>query len=660
MFSPTQWFRSQAHAMFQTENIYSSLTPIYYLTKVMGFAPFKLNGKTTKIYSAFHLLWSSFLIIVFGIYATFAVNTAPSEDTLVLKITDSMNIHLCIFSMCGGIFFACIFRNNMSSIVRDLDVVDKEFQGTQFDLKKSYMKTKLYLVIATCVILIYTLAMLTNIFLEHLTSVDYLTFGVTLAYSAPLFPILPLAQFSTFAVILRKRFMWINERMEKVGLQQKLKKTSGSSEKEHLLALIQDLGDKHHKLCTISKKLNKVYAAQILLFMMQAFLMLVTVSFFLIKTYYLRSFSAITIYENIYYPNMLIFHIILLLTVTLICASTTKEARKAGTILHNVVPMYAFSSANCLDLGAACFSLQLLHHNVKFTACRLFPIDETLLYTVRIVGAATTYLVIVLQFEFGVSGANTQQLIKGYSTSDDNSSTDNDLPEEIQHAICKIATQDIEASANATIRRELKGVCTSNEIMKRFDELEEKLLNEIESIKVKLRVRSVPLNRPQIKLLENPSSTTEIVETTKFTTTETTKTFFRRDLEILKNNRTVRTTELGRSFLYFWQIYDFNETMLHPASNILSGVFYIQHNPLQVTFHPRHLDSHYVALELKSGINQIPKHRFVLLNQNYEKGDLSSQILSVSVPLFRVSSEKLFEDFLTNDNLIVKVIISIE
>ncbi|KAK4883534.1 hypothetical protein RN001_006853 [Aquatica leii] len=372
----------------------------------MGFAPFKLSGKGSKTYSTLHLVWSSFLIFVFGIYAAFAVNAAPSDDTLVLKITDSMNIHLCIFSMCGGIFFACIFRNNMSSIARDLHSVDREFHADSFDVKESYRKTKMYLIICSSVIVIYTTAMLTNNFVNHLSSLNYLTIGVALAYSAPLFPVLALAQFCTFAVILRVRFTWINERMESVGLQQKIKKTSDSFDKDHLLTVIQELGDKHHKLCTISKKLNKVYAAQILLFMMQAFLMLVTVSFFLIKMYYLRSFNQITINDKIYYANMLFFHIVLLLSITLICASTAKEARRAGTILHNVVPMYAFSTINHLDLGAACFSLQLLHHNVKFTACRLFPIDETLLYT--IVGAATTYLVIVLQFEFGVSGANTQ------------------------------------------------------------------------------------------------------------------------------------------------------------------------------------------------------------------------------------------------------------
>lgn len=34
-------------------------------------------------------------------------------------------------------------------------------------------------------------------------------------------------------------------------------------------------------------------------------------------------------------------------------------------------------------------------------------------------------------------------------------------PEEVQHAVCQIFTKDFEATANATITRQLKGVCTS-------------------------------------------------------------------------------------------------------------------------------------------------------------------------------------------------------
>ncbi|XP_021942396.1 uncharacterized protein LOC110841299 [Zootermopsis nevadensis] len=42
------------------------------------------------------------------------------------------------------------------------------------------------------------------------------------------------------------------------------------------------------------------------------------------------------------------------------------------------------------------FSLQLVHRKVEFTACGFFPINFSLLYS--IVGAVTTYLVILIQF----------------------------------------------------------------------------------------------------------------------------------------------------------------------------------------------------------------------------------------------------------------------
>ncbi|KAJ9583546.1 hypothetical protein L9F63_022109, partial [Diploptera punctata] len=47
------------------------------------------------------------------------------------------------------------------------------------------------------------------------------------------------------------------------------------------------------------------------------------------------------------------------------------------------------------------FSLQLLHQKIQFTACGFFPLDFTLLYS--IVGAVTTYLVILVQFQLNVS-----------------------------------------------------------------------------------------------------------------------------------------------------------------------------------------------------------------------------------------------------------------
>lgn len=40
-------------------------------------------------------------------------------------------------------------------------------------------------------------------------------------------------------------------------------------------------------------------------------------------------------------------------------------------------------------------------------------------------------------------------------------SLNSDAVEETQHAVCRIVTEELQATANVTLTRELKGVCTS-------------------------------------------------------------------------------------------------------------------------------------------------------------------------------------------------------
>lgn len=53
-------------------------------------------------------------------------------------------------------------------------------------------------------------------------------------------------------------------------------------------------------------------------------------------------------------------------------------------------------------------------------------------------------------------------LVGGFNvTIVDNQHGTHNIVEETQHAMCKISSKDLEATANATITRQLKGVCTS-------------------------------------------------------------------------------------------------------------------------------------------------------------------------------------------------------
>ncbi|KAF4524571.1 hypothetical protein B566_EDAN015521 [Ephemera danica] len=83
-----------------------------------------------------------------------------------------------------------------------------------------------------------------------------------------------------------------------------------------------------------------------------------------------------------------------LLILVLSCDSTTKMAKSAIDPLQQL--MNKTPTKHPAHEEMRLFSLQLLHNNSVITAYGLFNVDSTLLFTIT--GAATTYLVLLLQF----------------------------------------------------------------------------------------------------------------------------------------------------------------------------------------------------------------------------------------------------------------------
>lgn len=153
---------------------------------------------------------------------------------------------------------------------------------------------------------------------------------------------------------------------------------------------------------------------------------------------------------------------------------------------------------------------------------------------------------------------------------------------------------------------------------------------------------------------------------------------YNRDLEAAKYNVTIQSTEFGRTFLYFWKIYDIDEVRSYTDNHLESPTFYLSGicnvhlyctnslsfiilgHPMQIKFYPRHQATNYAAFELFSNDNFVLKHRFTILNQNNEQGDVTSQILGVNAPRFRISNERLFGgNFTTDGSLTIKVAITL-
>ncbi|XP_017779579.1 PREDICTED: putative gustatory receptor 28a, partial [Nicrophorus vespilloides] len=158
-----------------------------------------------------------------------------------------------------------------------------------------------------------------------------------------------------------------------------------------LVDVVDGVRRRHYRLCDICSELNSAYSVQILFTSLQVFVTLLASLFYCIK--------GVTTNEELpdilvpYTLNVAFLSLSQIGAVAFVCSRTYCEARKTGSIIHRVVPY-----TNDLEVELLYFSIQLLHHNVDFTACRMFKLDESLVLSM--VGIICTYLVIVVQFEF--------------------------------------------------------------------------------------------------------------------------------------------------------------------------------------------------------------------------------------------------------------------
>ncbi|EJY57599.1 AAEL017446-PA, partial [Aedes aegypti] len=93
-----------------------------------------------------------------------------------------------------------------------------------------------------------------------------------------------------------------------------------------------------------------------------------------------------------------IFCLILILyeafCITDACEQVMEESNKTSEILHRYNSLHMDAQ---LKQTVEMFLIQLMHHPIKFTACGMFTLDYSVLFS--IITSATSYLIILIQFE---------------------------------------------------------------------------------------------------------------------------------------------------------------------------------------------------------------------------------------------------------------------
>ncbi|XP_076241503.1 uncharacterized protein LOC143183712 [Calliopsis andreniformis] len=165
------------------------------------------------------------------------------------------------------------------------------------------------------------------------------------------------------------------------------------------------------------------------------------------------------------------------------------------------------------------------------------------------------------------------------STTDAN--VTNDDVTETQHASCKIVTEELVASARATVTTILTGACNAKTIGNKFQTLEKTLTSELKEIKAMLHAL-LATKKDSSRLVETFRDDSNIINNHQKDKTKITPSL--RQPEIDKFNNTVQqiSTANGsiRLFFYYCQIKNFEEKLVswRTAHSERSATFYVGKN----------------------------------------------------------------------------------
>ncbi|XP_034232272.1 gustatory receptor for sugar taste 43a-like [Thrips palmi] len=152
----------------------------------------------------------------------------------------------------------------------------------------------------------------------------------------------------------------------------------------------------HVLLCESSANVSQRYGPVLLLDMLNLMLHTVISAYFFSSVLMLspRQLSNSEPYVVLQF-FWLLAHVSRMLLLVTYCSKAKDEAKRTGALVGKFLNNVRLDSPLHRELQA--FSMQLMHHNVSFTACGMFELGLPL--TVSVMGAVATYLVVLLQIK---------------------------------------------------------------------------------------------------------------------------------------------------------------------------------------------------------------------------------------------------------------------
>ena len=429
-------------------DFYASILPLYYVCKLMGLAPFSYSNKVSvhtnqkksaKGLLSPHVLWSFFVFLIqlTGLMSLIIWSILYDYNgyTLSVIVPDLLSI-LTMYSTCFASIIGAVFkRRRMEILLMNFSAIDQVL--LRENCERVYRKTRRILLLELSLFI----SMLIEFYCYH---VYVWTDGTSYIYFiakdfANLSNVIMVIQYTNIMQILRHSFRNLNQQLAKccdskspISDDSSIKSRSGinrlhirttqtASTESNLTDLpttqnynfpdisvpmsnivpeevsrIHTLRQTYSDLYDVTESINGIYGYQITLELAYDFVTFVSCLYYstelISNIKYTGDRNLLRAVSSLGWVTQIVVRI---LSITASCFVAVEEARRTGIVVEKLLLRQSLLRDTSTQLQL--FSLQLLHNKVEFSAGGFFPVNLTLAYSM--VGAATTYIIILFQFK---------------------------------------------------------------------------------------------------------------------------------------------------------------------------------------------------------------------------------------------------------------------
>jgi len=426
----------------------ASILPMYYVCKLMGLAPFSYSKKvwvhtkpkkSTKGLLSPNVLWSSFVFLIqitgFMSLMIWSVLYDNRAYSLSVTVPEALTI-LTMYSTCFASLIGALFqRRRIENLVRNFTAIDHILLQENCD--RVYRKTRRILLFE----LSFFLSLLIAFYCYDMYAwKDQTSNIIFIAWDlANLSNVIMVIQYINIMQLLRHRFRNLNQQLAKCCYSKSrisdhsfisipdgtnrlhIRTTQTAITVNNLtdipttqnyilpdisvpmsntcpdeVSRIHTLRQMYSDLYDITESINGIYGYQITLELACDFVSFVynlyhaLEALLNVKKTEERNLEEVA--SSLYWVTQTVVRI---LFITASCFAAGEEARRTGTVVHKLLLRQSLLRDTSTELQL--FSIQLLSNKVAFSAGGFFPVNLSLAYSM--VGAATTYIIILFQFK---------------------------------------------------------------------------------------------------------------------------------------------------------------------------------------------------------------------------------------------------------------------